>query len=235
MPEREPNRAVREYVESDGPREWEHKEPARGLYEWADVFRFYFFSAGKPGDYALPQPLVAVAPMRIETLAAYRLVPNPNGLPYEVIMNSHWLKRPQWEILETLLHEMVHLYQENAPGMVRCKPPYHNQQFVDLCEQLGLHSRLGSGAHWKPADGQFEALMTRYGVEKPVYAIVIGPDGPKKKYWWDDDRSRRKGSSTLLKYVCGCPAPKNSVRSGRKDLMALCLICNETFRAERAQ
>lgn len=108
-----PNRFVREYVESDGPREWQHREMAQQLYEWADVFRRYFFSQKNPEQQELPQPLVAIAPMRVDVLAGYRLVPNPNGLPYEITLNSLYISRPPWESLETLLHVMwdtLHLH-----------------------------------------------------------------------------------------------------------------------------
>lgn len=51
-------------------------------------------------------------------------------------------------------------------------------------------------------------------------------------WWWDEDRGGKRGSSTLVKYVCGCPPPKNSVRTGRKDLQAQCLTCGTIFKAE---
>jgi len=103
--EREPNRAIREYVESGGPQEWAYKNTVQTLYEWSDVFRFYFFGAQDEAQPGLPQPLIAVAPPRADTLAAYRPVPNPSGLPYEITMNTRYLDRPGWGVLETLLHD----------------------------------------------------------------------------------------------------------------------------------
>ncbi|MCL5962673.1 MAG: hypothetical protein M1358_25750 [Chloroflexi bacterium] len=154
-------------------------------------------------------------------------------------MNEVYIDRPKWELLETLLHEMVLLYQENAPGISRCKPPYHNQQFVEISEEIGLHPMLGSGAHREPADGQFEALMRCRRVEKPGYAkdIVLPPEPPKgKKYWWDDDRKTggRRGSSTLILYTAEkcVENPKCKIRSGRKDLRIGCLKCVDIFKPE---
>ncbi len=34
----------------------------------------------------------------IDVRGAYRLVPNGNGLPYEIILNGCWIGRPEWEM-----------------------------------------------------------------------------------------------------------------------------------------
>jgi hypothetical protein len=107
-----PNTLVREYVENGA--DWQYKEIARTLYGWGDIFRTEFF-----GD-AIPQPLIAVAAKRMNTLASYRLIPNPDGLPYEITFNEQYIDAPLWATLEVLLHEMVHLFQETTPGMQSC-------------------------------------------------------------------------------------------------------------------
>ncbi len=231
--ERQPNAVVRTYVESEAAN-WEHREAATILYEWADLFRHYFFAAGSEARRGLPQPLIAVEALRVDVLAAYRLKENPNGLPYEIIMNARYLDRPLWETLETELHELVHLYQETSPGLDKSKGGYHNAQFVAICEELGLHPRLGTGTHWRPADGQFERLMNRYGVVKPDYAVEtppVVPPGAKTKYWWDDDRRTKKGSSTLVLYTSeACTrTPSCKLRSGRRDLSVHCRECGGDF------
>lgn len=77
--------------------------------------------------------------------------------------------------------------------------------------------------------------MAHYGVERPAHARDVPPIPPadKKNHWWDDDRGSRKGASTLLKWVCACDPPRNSVRTGRKDLEALCLVCGTHFALEQ--
>jgi len=70
--------------------------------------------------------------------------------------------------METLLHEQVHLWQQNfgkdpvKPGRV-----YHNKEFVEKCESLGLHPKIGEGYHLKLADGPFEILMRELGITPP--------------------------------------------------------------------
>ena len=156
-----------------------------------------------------------------------------NGIGF----NEHYISRPLWETLETMVHEMIHLYQENTPGLQPCKHGYHNTQFVEIAEEIGLHPLLGIGAHWLPATGQFARLMARYGVERPKHAErdFAKPDGKKAPYWWDGDRhggDKPKGKSTLILYICpdctrqpmGC-----KIRSGRADLDIKCNRCGGTF------
>lgn len=92
-------------------------------------------------------------------MASYRVVSNANGLPYEVIYNEHDLNRPQCEVLETLLHEMVHLYQENTPGLAPCKDGYHNAQAVLICEEIGLHPPPGK---WRPPQTGRRSVRAAY-------------------------------------------------------------------------
>lgn len=131
---------------------------------------------------------------------------------------------------------MVHLFQEEVPGYEKCKRGWHNQQFVDICEEIGLHPLLGVGAHWRPMDGQVAKLAEMIGIEKPAHAEgeFVKPEGPKppKAYWWDPDRGGKpKGKSTLIKYVAeGCTkSPTCTFRSGRKDLNVRCSDCQGEF------
>jgi hypothetical protein len=117
-----------------------------------------------------------------------------------------------------------------------CKSGYHNKQFVEIAEELGLHPLLGVGAHWRPGDGQFARLMEPLEVEKPDHAKgeFEKPDKPKDgKFWWDDNRGKKKGTSTLTLYTnpeCPQPAPCK-LRAGRKDLHLSCDDCSGKFQA----
>jgi len=135
---RDPNKYIRKYVEK-GATNWEHQSIAQELYQWADVFRLYFFKPKADHQPEIPNLLVGIEPMRVDVLAGYHLKENAIGLPYEITFDARYIRRPLWELLETELHEMVHLYQENTPGLMPCKGGYHNAQFVLICEELGLH------------------------------------------------------------------------------------------------
>lgn len=117
----------------------------------------------------------------------------------------------------------VHLSQEfmannKVPGLKSCAGGYHNKQFVEICEEIGLHPRLGVGAHWRPADGQSAKLMDRYAVPPPP-PVEIPKDRPKEN-WFDSERGSNRGTSTLVLYTCEiCPRkPECKIRSGRADL-----------------
>jgi hypothetical protein len=204
-------------------KDWEYREEAAFLYRWAVTFKERLLDPIARTDRdRLPDPVIGFEPMRIEILAAYTLARNPQGLLYEITFNARHLDRPQWEQLETLLHEQVHLWQQNF-GENPIKPgrAYHNREFVEKCESLGLHPRPGVGAHWKPADGVFELLMREHGISRPEYAEV---EEGQRSNWWDLGKER-KGSSTLSKWSCGC----QNVRVGTKEFYACCLRCGNLF------
>lgn len=242
----QPNKYIRDYVEGDNTPDWIHTQVAKDLYQFGSIVSRYLIAPRNETQPRLPQPLVGIEKMRVETLAAYRLVPNANGLPYEVLLNEVWIKRPMWELYESLTHEMIHLYQEwgadqglerfKDDPLKKCTGGYHNNQFVEICEEIGLHPMIGVGAHWRPADGQFGRLMGLLGVEEPEYAkggdFVMPPAGTKKPgYWWDDNRGKKKGSSTLTLYttdVC-VREPQCKVRAGKKDLNIVCADCDGAF------
>jgi hypothetical protein len=118
--------------------------------------------------------------------------------------------------LETLLHEQVHLWQQNF-GKDPVKPgkPYHNKEFVEKCENLGLHPMPGVGCHIKLADGSFALYMKELGIEPPDLT-----EKPKDlsidwfKWLLDLEGKGRKGRSSLTKWTC--PECGLNVRIGIK-------------------
>ncbi|MBI1181515.1 MAG: sprT domain-containing protein [Alphaproteobacteria bacterium] len=95
----------------------------------------------------------------------------PDGqLTDEIALNpSHFRDRPQEEVLATLAHEMVHLWQHHfgKPGRGR----YHNSEWAEKMMAIGLHpSATGKegGAetgdvmdHYIVADGPFERTVKK--------------------------------------------------------------------------
>jgi hypothetical protein len=231
--ESNPNAYIRDYVTGEGADGWKFKDKAEALYDMSDVFRHYFFSPRDKAQHSIPNLVLAFPEMDHRALAAYRLVPNALGLSYEISLNAMYIGRPLWELCESLLHEMVHLYQEETPGLKKCVNGYHNTQFVDIGEEIGLHPLPIVGAHWKPADGQFERLMDRYIILKPKHAEgeFAKPEDKSKEAWWDKDRGKSKGRSTLFKFSCNCNPPFN-IRTGRSNLTAMCLACNGQFQSD---
>ncbi|MBN1669060.1 MAG: hypothetical protein JW862_18345, partial [Anaerolineales bacterium] len=166
----------------------------------------------------LPDPVISFANLRNKnTLAAYRLVRNPQGLLFEITMNTeHYVDEEQdgikkkvwsfgrWAQMETLLHEQAHLWQQNF-GEDPVKPgrSTHNREFVSKCESLGLHPMPGVGCHTQLADEPFALLMKELGIEPPD--LSPKPDALDRdwfKWLLDFQGKGRKGTSTLHKWTC---------------------------------
>jgi hypothetical protein len=237
MLEGEPNQVIKRYIENDGPKEWQFAETLKWLYGMYGKIATLWFSCQDESQLALPQPVLAIAPMDVRTLAAFRLSYNPKGLSNEILLNQRWITRPRWELAESLTHETIHLFQEysvrqKVEGFYTCTNTGHNKQFVAIAEEIGLHPKVGEGYHLRPADGQFARLMELLGEEKPPHAAGAEVAPTAKKWWWDDDRGGKpKGGSTLVLYTCAtCTrAPACKIRAGRRDLEIGCRTCGGDF------
>jgi hypothetical protein len=236
QPEAVINKSVRKYIER-GAQRWNLQKTVQELYRWSDVNRFYFFSPKEAYQNPIPNLVIGVEPMDIRTLAHYHVKENAVGLPYEISFNQSYIDLSLWELNEILVHEMIHLYQENTPGLQPCKGGWHNLQFVDIAEEIGLHPLPGIGAHWCPANGQFARLMERCGLPKPKRADrdFAKPDGQGKPPNWWDDQGKKKGKSTLILYTnpsCTRKPTPCKIRSGRSDLRLKCEECGGTFKPQ---
>lgn len=197
-------------------RDWEYSEEAEYLYGVANLFKDRFLDPILLRDRGrLPDPVISFSDKRNrKVLASYTLHRNPQGLLDEITFNTIHYKDEdgkkvwafgRWAQLETLLHEQVHLWQQNF-GQDPVKPGrvYHNKEFVEKCESLGLHPLPNVGAHFRVADGVFAQLMGELGIARPddVPRMDWMTTGGKrsKKDWFRPQPE--KGKSTLHKWVC---------------------------------
>ena len=213
-----PQETIRRHVEA--AEDWPWHEIAGQLYAWIDRFNDRFFGR------EMPDAVLSFESMDHRILAAYTLRRNVHGLLYEIAFNTKHMARPLWQTLETLMHEYVHLWQQNY-GEHPVSRNYHNQEFVARCEGIGLHPAIGSGCHVRPADGIFAEFLRAYGVPEPppLPEPKLTPRG-KPLDWWTDPEKRRKGRSSLRKWSCGC----QNVRVGTQEFHAQCLLCGNEFR-----
>ena len=219
----EANVGVRRNVEETAT-DWAWREMANTLYRWSDIFTERFIRPiAVPGQPPVPATVLSFDSFDHRAYAYYRLGRNPQGLLYEITMNIVHLERPLWSILETLLHEQVHLWQQNF-GQHPIIRNYHNQEFVEKCKQFGLHPLPGIGCHYRPADGAFAQLMAEHGIERPEWeGVIVGPD--RKRNWWEVEK--KEGRSTLTKWECPCG---QKIRVGRQDWPgAVCKKCDQEY------
>ena len=213
----DPQPEVRKNAET--ARDWEYADEAAYLYRMAVLFKDRFLDPVLLTDRRrLPDPVISFSNLRnYNTLAAYRLVRNPQGLLYEITLNNeHYVDEDRdgknvktwsfgrWAQLETLLHEQVHLWQQNfGADPVRPGRSTHNKEFVAKCESIGLHPMPNIGCHIKLADGSFAILMKELGIEPPN--TLDKPDNLKIDWfkWYQEAQGKeRKGRSSLHKWTC---------------------------------
>ena len=221
----DPQPEVRKNAETAN--DWEYKDEAIYLYEKARLFidrlvdPLHRLDRGR-----LPEPVIAFENLRNKnSLAAFRLTRSPEGLQNVIIMNTeHYMDQDskkiweygRWAQLETLLHEQVHEWQQVfGKDPVSLKRVYHNKEFIEKCESLGLHPKLGEGYHLRLADGVFSILMKELGIEPPDLK-----EKPEEldidwfKWLLDFMGKSKKGKSTLTKWEC--PECHLKVRLGIK-------------------
>jgi len=206
--------------------DWPFRHEAQYLYDRAVLFRERLIDPIARIDRSqMPDPVLSFDNLRNKnTLAAYRLRRNPQGLNYEIILNSQhyeevegkmrW-KFGEWALNETFAHELVHEWQQTVgedpvvPGKI-----YHNNEFVEKCESIGLHPKIGEGYHLKAADGPFAILMNELGIEPPkdVEKLPEDLDIDWFKKFLDELGKGRKGKSSLKKWCC--PECGMNVRMG---------------------
>ena len=118
--------------------EWEFHPIAVRLNQLYDQLNAVFFAN------ALPRAVIAIGPDLITRYGYYRLGRDDIGARHRIHLNTRHFGRPESAVAVTLLHEMIHLYQDKY-----CRPAhrarYHNKQFVQMAAERGIHSQLGSG------------------------------------------------------------------------------------------
>jgi len=226
----DPQPEVRKNAETAS--DWEFKDEAAYLYRMAALFKDRFLDPIQLTDRnRLPDPVISFRNLRnLNTLAAYTLARNPQGLLYEISMNTQQYEEKKvdgknhmvwifgnWAQLETLLHEQVHLWQQNfGKNPYRQGRSQHNAEFVEKCESLGLHPKPGQGYHIRLADGPFSLLMKELGIDPPILPKTEEePNIDWYKWFLDIQGKRRKGRSSLHKWTC--PVCGLNARMGIKD------------------
>lgn len=184
---------------------WNLKELLAWLQVWARRFNEEF-----PLD--IPAVSLCVDWLSSRRLGHFRHGHNGFGLWGEIAINRRYIDQQQpWEILGTLLHELLHAWQEvhGKPG----KNNYHNKEFTSKARQYGLVISRRGHTQFEP-DSPFFQLLRRRGVEAPKV--------PPVQYVV-------RGTSKLKKWSCQCNPPLN-VRVAVAHFRAKCLWCGHEFR-----
>lgn len=192
-------------------KDWRYRGLLAEIHTWAERFTVGF-------KLNIPFPAIVVDRLRGRCLGHFRSGRNAWGLKDEVAIDRvHATSDDFWQALGTLLHELIHLWQQKHGD-----PPsnnnfnYHNREYRDKALELGLVVDRWGHTRYAPENSPFLALLTEYGVEVPVLPppeqqhITIG----------------RLNSSKLKLWQCRCPV---RVRVARADFRARCLVCGQIF------
>lgn len=198
------------------------------LSTWYDLMNDYFFGG------QLPRPLITMQRQRNAKgyFSASRFVERTErgvvrltqylegDKVHEIAINPECLDRPDAEVASTLLHEMVHLWQQEYG-----KPPkgaYHNKEWAGKMKEVGLLPRS------LDRPGQETGRRCTHEIE---------PNGPFAEFFEQSlshyqlpyadltIKAVRDTSRNKIKYTCEC----GTAVWGKPGLAIGCLECNSPF------
>ncbi len=180
---------------------WNHAALARDLYTWAERFNVEF-------KLNVTAPAIAIDRDRTRFLGTYREGRDGYGIRDRITMNTAYLDRPYWEVLRTLLHELLHQWQ--AVHGKTSRTAHHNREFREKARTLGLIVDAKGVTSHEP--GPFTALLDRHGVQVGGGEPVVA-------------KPPQRPGSKLKKWSCGCTNVRVAV-----ELSAVCRRCGKDFK-----
>ncbi len=206
---------------------------AKRLYQHVDWMRVELF------DGKLPEVVLSFEATNSKTLGHYVLGRNAMGLQWNVNVNRRHLKRPEQAVVATLLHELVHVWQDTYGHCGR--PPYHNAEFQERVRALGIPTDLRG--HYEPPReaSPFHNYCLRHEVAwTPPPPELPAPVELATRRHFDpaprvDEKPFDDGSygevpvrsgSPLKKWTCSCGV---NVRVAVADFDATCNKCKTLF------
>ena len=149
---------------------------------------------------------------------------------HELNLGAETLNRPIENVVATIMHEMVHLYNI-ANGVQDCSRggTYHNKRFRDEAERRGLNVSHHPTYGWtitEPADELMEYILEQGWSEISMnrgHGWTPPPSGgPKTGNGGTGTVEPKKSSTRKLQ----CPCCGNSVRA-TKTVRIMCMDCME--------
>ncbi|MGD9644344.1 MAG: SprT-like domain-containing protein [Pirellulales bacterium] len=188
--------------------EWDCRPLVQELQVWAERMNEQF-------RLRIPEVSLSVDWLRCRRLGHFRPGHNGFGLKGEIAINRRHLEdRDFWQVLGTLLHELLHAWQQEH-GKAG-KHNYHNKEFREKAREFGLSVDRRGYTDYEPHSPLME-LLSQYGVNAPEFP----PRGLV--------RLAAQGSSKLKPWVCACMRIWVAVA----DCQSVCLKCGQLY--ERAR
>lgn len=182
----------------------------------------------------LEEPIITVqsTPRAYGHVTCDRVWKSKDSERYELNLGAGTLDRQIEEVVETVLHEMVHIYNlmHNIKDCSRGNT-YHNKRFKEKAEEVGLLVGYDSKTGWSitsPSDdlvlyvadkGWSNILINRFD---GYYVSINGNSGNDSAPANNTDTSVRKPSSTR-KYICPCCGISTRAT---KTIRIMCMDCS---------
>ena len=182
--------------------DWELRDLLKELQRWAEIMNFEF-------KLEIPEISLRVDWLRTRVLGHFRYGHNGFGLKGEVAINRRHITEARfWDVLGTLLHELLHAWQQahGKPG----KGNYHNKQFREKAREFGLIVDE-RGVTQYASESRFKELLRKYGINVPELPRPV---------------LRQRGTSKLKLWWCGC----TKIRVAVARFRARCLLCGNEFK-----
>ena len=184
---------------------------------------------------ALPVPIITVQskPGTWGHCSRAQIWKRKGETAYEMNIAAEAVGQELEEIMDTLLHEMVHLYcRENGIQEVSRGGTYHNGKFKELAEKVGLVC-VEAGKYGWNTQGHGNDRLTEYALAKGWNEIKIGRESVPSYLWVPPTQGSKeqgqgpKPERTSSTYKLQCPKCKCSVRATKQGLRIKCMACDE--------
>lgn len=142
---------------------------------------------------------------------------------YEINITAEHLDREPLDIMETLLHELVHLYNV-VNGVQDCSRggTFHNKKFKEAGEKFGLcfdeTADKKYGWSFTRLSPETAELITAWGINKEAFRIARQVDNPLTS----TSSAKKKKSNS---YKLECPVCGIKLRASKPGIVVLCKAC----------
>lgn len=139
---------------------------------------------------------------------------------YEITICAEYLNRPLYELMSTLLHEMVHLHNIlNGVKDVSRGNTYHNKKFKETAEAKGLIITFNEKIGWSISELNEETkeLIDTFDLKQEAFTMA--------RMGFQEEGKQKKKSS-MRKYIC--PECGSIIRA-TKEVNVICGDCDVPF------
>ena len=179
---------------------------------------------------ALPTPIITVQskPGTYGHCSKFKVWQRKEDDAYELNIAAEVLNYPIEETLDTMIHEMVHLYcREHGIKEVSRGGAYHNGRFKEEAEKRGLECFKTDKYGWntRPGERVLEYALSNdwsdisIGRNSMIYPIAVGASGSPQAGVLVGGGKRPSSTRKLV-----CPCCGNSVRA-TKTVRIMCMDC----------